>query len=140
MKLERLKTVYDPSAAHSAQWQKLELILRRLLQHRNISERRERVVYASLRPAEAFMRACMYFPVCCSNSVRTGSTGPPNSAGLKRCWPLEFFCIQSLLPGSFRLWYQEPGRLSQLRTADRKQYFIVKSFEIWTVNSLKFTS
>ena len=50
---------YDHNAAHSAQWQKLELILRWLLQHGKMSERREQVVYASLRPAEAFMRACM---------------------------------------------------------------------------------
>ena len=50
---------YDRSAAHGAQWQELELTLRWLLQHGNMRERRERVVYASLRPAEAFMRACM---------------------------------------------------------------------------------
>ena len=49
---------YDRSAAHGAQWQELELILRRLLQHGNTHERRERVVYASLRPAEALC-ACM---------------------------------------------------------------------------------
>ena len=49
---------YDCSAAHGAQWQELELILRRLLQHGNTHERRERVVYASLRPAEALC-ACM---------------------------------------------------------------------------------
>ena len=47
---------YDPSAAHCAQWQELELILRWLLQHENMRERRER---ASLRPVEAFMRECM---------------------------------------------------------------------------------
>ena len=50
---------YDRSAAHGAQWQELELIFGRLLQHGNMRERRERVVHASLRPAEAFMRACM---------------------------------------------------------------------------------
>ena len=50
---------YDRSAAHGAQWQELELTLRWLLQHGNMRERRERVVYASLTPAEAFMQACM---------------------------------------------------------------------------------
>ena len=50
---------YDCSAAHGAQWQELELILHRLLQHGNMRKRRERLVYASLRPAEAFIRACM---------------------------------------------------------------------------------
>ena len=49
---------YHRSAAHSAQWQELELILRQLLQHGNMLEKRERVVYASLSPAETFMRAC----------------------------------------------------------------------------------
>ena len=49
---------YHRSAAHSAQWQELELILRQLLQHVNMLEKRERVVYASLSPAETFMRAC----------------------------------------------------------------------------------
>ena len=33
---------YDCSAAHGAQWQELELIFGRLLQHRNIRERRDR--------------------------------------------------------------------------------------------------
>ena len=32
---------YDRSAAHSAWWQELELILRQLLQHENMRERRE---------------------------------------------------------------------------------------------------
>ena len=50
---------YDRNAAHSAQWQDLELILRQLLQHRNTRYRRERVAYTSLIPVEAFMRACM---------------------------------------------------------------------------------
>ena len=49
---------YNRSAAHGAQWQELELILRRLLQHGNMSERRKGVAHASLRPAETFMRAC----------------------------------------------------------------------------------
>ena len=48
----------DCSAAHGAQCQELELIFGRLLQHGNMRERRERVVHASLRPAETFMRAC----------------------------------------------------------------------------------
>ena len=46
------------SAVHTAQWQKLELIFGRHLLHGNICKRRERVVHASLRPAETFMRAC----------------------------------------------------------------------------------
>ena len=37
----------DHSAAHSAQWQDLELTFRQLLQHGNMRERRERVVYVS---------------------------------------------------------------------------------------------
>ena len=49
---------YDRSAAHGAQWQELELIFGQLLQQGNIRERRERVVHASHRPAETFMRAC----------------------------------------------------------------------------------
>ena len=47
------------STAHSAQCQDLELIFSRLLQHGNMRERRERVVYASLRPTEMFMHACL---------------------------------------------------------------------------------
>ena len=49
---------YDSSAAHGAQWQELELIFGRLLQHGNIRERRERVVHASHIPAETFMHVC----------------------------------------------------------------------------------
>ena len=49
---------YNRSAAHCAQWQELELIFGRLLKHGNICARRERVVHASHRPAEMFMRAC----------------------------------------------------------------------------------
>ena len=48
------KYVCDRSAAHSAQWQDLELIFHRHLQHGNRLERREGVAYASLRPAETF--------------------------------------------------------------------------------------
>ena len=50
--------MHDRSAAHSAEWQDLELIFRQLLQHGNMRERREGVAHASLRPAETFMRAC----------------------------------------------------------------------------------
>ena len=51
---------FDRSTAHGAQWQELELILRRLLQHGNIRTRREGSIgCASLRPAETLMRACM---------------------------------------------------------------------------------
>ena len=46
-------------AAHGAQWQNLELKFHRLLQHGNRRARRERVAYASLRPTETFMRACL---------------------------------------------------------------------------------
>ena len=49
----------DRSAAHSAHWQDLELIFRRLLQHGDMRERRERVVYVSLRPTETFIHACL---------------------------------------------------------------------------------
>ena len=48
---------YDCSAAHGAQWQKLELI--GLLQHRNMCKRREKIVYALLIPMEMFMHACL---------------------------------------------------------------------------------
>ena len=48
----------DRSAAHIAEWQDLELIFCQLLQHGNMRERREGVAHASLKPAEAFMRAC----------------------------------------------------------------------------------
>ena len=48
---------YDHSAAHSAQWQELELVFGRLLQHGNMRERRESVVYALLIPTEKFMHA-----------------------------------------------------------------------------------
>ena len=47
------------STAHSAQWQDLELIFRRLLQHGNMCERREGVAHASLTPGETFIRACL---------------------------------------------------------------------------------
>ena len=43
----------DHSAAHSAEWQDLELIFRGLVQHGNMCERREELVHASLRPAES---------------------------------------------------------------------------------------
>ena len=48
----------DRSAAHRARWQDLELIFFRITQHGNRRARGERVVFASLRPAETFMRAC----------------------------------------------------------------------------------
>ena len=48
----------DRSTIHGAQWQELELIFGRLLLHRNMREKRERVVHVSLRTAETFMRAC----------------------------------------------------------------------------------
>ena len=47
------------SAAHGAQWQELELIFSWLLQHGNMRERRERVVYPLLIPTEMFMHACL---------------------------------------------------------------------------------
>ena len=50
---------YNRSAAHSAQWQELELIFGQLLQHENMRERRERVVYVLLIPMETFMHACL---------------------------------------------------------------------------------
>ena len=60
----------DHSAAHIVQWQDLELILLlRLIQHGNMRVRKERVEFASLRPAETFMRACMRptEAACCRN-------------------------------------------------------------------------
>ena len=51
---------FDCSAAHSAQWQELELIFGWLLQHGNMRERSKRVAHASLRPAETFMRAVVH--------------------------------------------------------------------------------
>ena len=48
---------YNHSAAQGAQWQELELIFSQLLQHGNMRERRERVVYALLIPTETFMHA-----------------------------------------------------------------------------------
>ena len=50
---------YDRSAAHGAQWQELELIFGRVLQHGIMRRRRERVVHASLRPTETFVHACL---------------------------------------------------------------------------------
>ena len=50
---------YDSSAAHSAQWQELEQIFGRLLQHRNMRERRKRVVYVLLTPTETLIHACL---------------------------------------------------------------------------------
>ena len=53
------KNVCDRSAAPRAQWQDLELKFCRLLQHGKRRARRERVAYASLRPVETFMHACL---------------------------------------------------------------------------------
>ena len=50
---------YNHSAAQGAQWQELELIFSQLLQHGNMRERRERVVYALLIPTETFMHVCL---------------------------------------------------------------------------------
>ena len=50
---------YDRSTAHGAQWQELELIFSWLLQHGNMRERRERVVYGLLIPTETFIHACL---------------------------------------------------------------------------------
>ena len=59
----------DRSAAHRSRWQDLELIFLRLLQHGNRRARGESVVFASLRPAETFMRAYTRptEAVCCRN-------------------------------------------------------------------------
>ena len=54
-----MRIKYDRSAAHGAQWQNVELKFRRLLQHGNRRARRVRVVYASLKPMEMFMHACL---------------------------------------------------------------------------------
>ena len=47
---------YDRSAAHGAQWQELELIFGRLLQH--VVREGMEVACVSLRPAETFMHVC----------------------------------------------------------------------------------
>ena len=60
----------DRSTAHIVQGQDLELILLlRLIQHGNRRARKERVEFASLRPAETFMGACMRptEAACCRN-------------------------------------------------------------------------
>ena len=49
----------DAAPTHSAEWQDLELIFCRLLQHGNMHKRREGVVYASLKPTEMFRYACL---------------------------------------------------------------------------------
>ena len=54
-----MRICYDRSAAHGAQWQDLELIFRRLLKNGKMRMRGDGVVYASLRPAETFMCACL---------------------------------------------------------------------------------
>ena len=54
-----MRIIYDRNAAHGAQWQNLELKFRWLLQHGNRGPRRERVVYAPLRPTEMLMHACL---------------------------------------------------------------------------------
>ena len=52
-----------------SRWQDLELIFLRLVQHGNKRARGESVVFASLRPAETFMRAYTRptEAVCCRN-------------------------------------------------------------------------
>ena len=50
---------YYRSAAHSAQWQDVELTFCRPTLHRNRREKKKDVAYASLRPAETFMLACL---------------------------------------------------------------------------------
>ena len=59
----------DRSTAHRSRWQDLELIFLRLLQHGNRHARGESIVFASLRPAETFMRAYTRptEAVCCRN-------------------------------------------------------------------------
>ena len=47
------------SAAHSDQWQDLELIFRRLLEHGNMRKRREVVEHVSLISVETFMGVCL---------------------------------------------------------------------------------
>ena len=53
--------VRNRSAAHSAEWQDLELIFRQLLQHRIMRESREgsSVCITYCRSAETFMHACL---------------------------------------------------------------------------------
>ena len=54
-----MRISYDRSAAHSGQWQDVELIFQQPTQHGSRQERTEGVAYVSLKPAETFMRACL---------------------------------------------------------------------------------
>ena len=75
----------DRSATHSAQWQDLELIFRRLLQHGNMRKRREGVEHASLRPAETFMRACLRpMEAACFHVQECASNHQLIDAGIQR--------------------------------------------------------
>ena len=92
----------DRSTAHSAQWQDVELIIRRPTQHRNRPKRRERVAYASLRPAERFMRACLRpteaacFPVRkCANNRQLIVAGIQRFVGYAYAYAARFRIIQT---------------------------------------------
>ena len=76
---------YDRSAVHGAQWKELELILCQLLQQGKMRERREIVVHASLRPTEAFMRAC-YRPMeaACSRERKCANNRQLIDTGIQR--------------------------------------------------------
>ena len=58
MGLSHGRAMTVPPTVHSVKCQDLDLILHWLLQHGNRRERKERVLFASLRPTETFMRAC----------------------------------------------------------------------------------
>ena len=88
---------YDCSAAHGAQWQELELILRRLLQHGNIRARRKGSIgCASLRPAETLMRACMRPSEAACFRVRKCTNNHQLNCG--RCSNVFTTRMRSLLP------------------------------------------
>ena len=75
------------SAAHIVQLQDLELILLlRLIQHGSRRARKEREEFASLRPAETFMRACMRpTEAACCRTIRIRSLFPCHTYTQKCC-------------------------------------------------------
>ena len=68
----------ERSATHSAEWQDLEQIFCRLLQHGNMCKRREGVMHASLRPADMFMHVCRRPTEAARFCVRKGTNKLPH--------------------------------------------------------------
>ena len=91
-------TVARCNAAHSAQWQDLELIFRRLLQHGNMHKRREGVAHASLRQAETFMRVCLRpTEAACFHVRQCANTYQLNVVSIQRFLP-QVCALRSSLP------------------------------------------